>query len=338
MNGKIDMKLLAQKLNLSKATVSKALHDSYEISHETKKRVLDMATKLGYIPNPYASSLRRKKSKTIAVVIPEVADNFFSLALNGIQSVAEQKGYHVLICLSHEKFIYEKEILHQLLSGRVDGVLLSISGETSSGEHISTLQSNNIPVVFFDREFEDSATAAVITNDEECGLIATRHLLQRGCKRLSFLSVSRSLPISLNRIEGFKQAVKEAGLSKSAMSVVHCTGTEAVNLARIKKLLQEKNRPDGIVASVEKMATLVYLAAHELGINIPRELKVIAFSTLETAPILNPSLSTITQPAYEIGKAAATMLFNGIEKKNFDLSNKRVIIPSVLVERVSTRR
>jgi LacI family transcriptional regulator len=334
MNGKIDMKILAQKLNLSKSTVSKALHDSHEISTATKKRVQRLANRLGYTINPYASSLRRKKSKTIAVVIPEVADNFFSLALNGIQSVAEQKGYHVLICLSHEKFRHEKAILHEFLSGRVDGVLLSISGETRTNTHIQELQSNNIPVVFFDREFERSAIAAVITNDRECGFTAAKHLLDRGCRKLAFLSVSRSLPISSQRMEGFTEAVDKAG---SDMQVVYCTGTDGENLARIKKLLKGGNKPDGIVASVEKMATMVYLASHELGISIPEDLKVIAFSTLETAPILNPSLTTITQPAYDMGKAAANILFNGIEKKNFDLRSKRVIIPSILVERTSTR-
>lgn len=332
------METLAQKLKLSKATVSKALHDSHEISSETKKRVLDLAARLGYTPNPYASSLRHKKSKTIAVVIPEVADNFFSLALNGIQSVAEQKGYHLLICLSHEKYQYEKEILHEFLSGRVDGVLISISGETRSGAHIRELQSNNIPVVFFDREFEGSATAAVITNDRECGYIAAKHLMESGCRRLAFLSVSRSLPISQNRMHGFKEAVADAGASGPGMEVIYCTAHESENFARIKKLLTGKNRPDGIVASVEKMATMVYLAAHESGIDIPQELKVIAFSTLETAPILNPSLTTITQPAYEMGQAAANILFNGIEKKNFDLRNKRMVIPSILVQRTSTRR
>lgn len=329
------MQFLAQKLGLSKATVSKALNDSYEISNETKKRVLKLATRLGYTPNPYASSLRRKKSKTIAVVIPEVADNFFSLALNGIQSVAEQKGYHVLICLSHEKFQYEKEILHRFLSGRVDGVLISISGQTRSGEHIRELQANDIPVVFFDRELEKSSTAAVITNDQECGFLAAKHLLDAGCRRLAFLSVSRSLPISLNRVQGFKEAIQQ---EKSDLKLVYCTSTDNENLLLIKKLLSAKTRPDGIVASVEKMATLTYLAAHELGIAIPRDLKVIAFSTLETAPILDPPLTTITQPAFEMGKSAANLLFNGIEKKNFDLSNKRVIIPSSLTERASSRR
>jgi LacI family transcriptional regulator len=332
----VNMKILAEKLNLSKATVSKALQDSHEISEQTKKRVLEMAAQLNYIPNPYASSLRRKKSKTIAVVLPEVADNFFSLAINGIQSIAEKKGYHVLICLSHEKYRNEKLILDQFQNGRVDGVLISISAETNTLEHIERLQSNDIPVVFFDRAFEQANTASVTTNDVECGYLATRHMLDKGCCNLVFLSVSKSLPICKNRMEGFVNAMKESGVPKKDMKIVYCTGNEKEDLAMVKQLLKGKNRPDGIIASVEKTAIFVYLACHELGIRIPGNLKVIAFSNLETAPILNPSLTTITQPAFEIGKSAATLLFNGIEKRHFDLSRERMIIPSVLIERDST--
>jgi LacI family transcriptional regulator len=332
----VNMKILAEKLNLSKATVSKALQDSYEISAQTKKRVLELAAQLNYTPNPYASSLRRKKSKTIAVVLPEVADNFFSLAINGIQSVAEKKGYHVLICLSHEKYRYEKQIIDQFLNGRVDGVLISISAETNTIEHIARLQSGNIPVVFFDREFEQANMASVTTNDQECGRLATRHMLDKGCRNLAFLSVSKSLPMCKNRLEGFVTAMKDAGIPKKETRIVYCSGHEKDDLAIVKQLLKEKNRPDGIVASTEKTAILVYLACHELGVRIPQDCRVIAFSTLETAPILNPALTTITQPAFEIGKAAASLLFNGIEKRHFDLSREHVIIPSMLIERTST--
>src|SRR4249919_1430906 len=128
--GHINIQVLADTLKISKSTVSKALRDSHELSKETKKKILELATKLNYSPNPYASSLRKKKSKTIAVILPEVADNFFSLAINGIQSIAEAKGYHLLIYLSHEKFPNEKAIVDECSSGRVDGVLISISGET----------------------------------------------------------------------------------------------------------------------------------------------------------------------------------------------------------------
>lgn len=332
---KVNIKVLADQLQLSVSTISKALRDSYEISDETKKKVMDLATRLNYVPNPYASSLRRKKSKTIAVVLPEVADNFFSLAINGIQAIAETKGYHVLIYLSHEKLANEKIILEDFQSGRVDGVLISISSETNTGEHIDKLHHNDIPVVFFDRDLESVLTARVTTNDFECGYLAANHLLSKGCANPAFVSISQSLPICMHRAEGFKAALQQAGIAENDMQVIYCSENDSI-YNQIKSLLQHQNRPDGLIASVEKIVTPIYLACHELNINIPRDIKVIAFATLETAPILNPPLTTIVQPAFEIGKAAATLLFKGIEKSSFDLTKERLVIPSIMIEREST--
>ena len=191
------MRELAKVLKLSVATVSKALSDSHEISDQTKKKVLEAASRLNYTINPYASSLRNKKSKTIAVILPEVADNFFSLAINGIQSVAEKNGYHVLIYLSHEKFKNEISIIEQCKSGRVDGVLISVSSETSNADHLLKLQQENIPIVFFDREFEGFPISKVITNDFESGNLAASHLLEKRMQKncLSFyLYVPGHLP------------------------------------------------------------------------------------------------------------------------------------------------
>ena len=332
----INIQVLADALKISKSTVSKALKDSHEISDGTKKKVKALAAKLNYTPNPYASSLRKKKSKTIAVVLPEVADSFFSLIINGIQSVAEKKGYHVLIYLSHEKYNIERNILNEVRNGRVDGVLISISRETRNGDHVARLQAARIPIVFFDRELEGIRTAKIITNDFECGYLATRHLLAKGCTRPVFFSHSGSLAICKKRADGFSAALTEAGFNKTAVRIIYGTDNERDNYSLIKKILLSRKRPDGILASVEKIAIQIYMASQESAIQIPKDLKVIAFSTLETAGILNPSLSTITQPAFDIGKTAATLLFKGIEKSNFDLANEKIIIPSVLIERAST--
>lgn len=335
--GKLNIRTLASQLQLSVSTVSKALRDSHEISEETKKKVLRLAASLHYTPNAYASSLRKKRSRTIAVVLPEVADSFFSQAIDGIQSVAKDKGYHLLIYLSHEKLANEQHILQDFQSGRVDGVLISVSGETNNADHISTLQSYNIPLVFFDRAYDHIDTASITTNDRACGHLAATHLLQKGCKRPAFISISTTLSICVQRMEGCLQALQDGGISREATTIVLCDGTEKDNYEQIKKILQQPQRPDGIIASTEKIAIQLYLVCQELGIHVPRDLKVIAFATLETAPILNPSLTTITQPAFEIGKTAAITLFKGIEKDHFDLKKEKIVIPSVLIERDSTK-
>src|SRR5258706_5744658 len=190
--GNTTIKILAKELKLSVASVSKALRDSHEISNETKQKVLALARQLNYVPNPYASSLRKRVSKTIAVVLPEVADSFFSLAINGIESVAQEKGYHVLIYLTHESFAREKAILNEFKSGRVDGILMSVSGETCDSDHIKEVTAAGIPVVFFDRICEDVATVKIITDDFESGYNAATHLIEKGCKKIAFLSISAS--------------------------------------------------------------------------------------------------------------------------------------------------
>lgn len=333
--GNITIRMLAKELNLSTAAVSMALTDSHEISDVTKERVRALANKWNYVPNPYAGSLRMKKSKTIAVVIPEVADSFFSQALNGIEEVAIAKGYHSLICLTHENFVREKAILKDLRSGRVDGVIMSVSMETDSFQHMQELK-NQVPVVLFDRVFEEMNTAKIVTDDYESGYNATQHLIECGCKKIILLSISNNLSISSKRMEGYRRALKDHNVNPRLSDIILCSNDATKNHALIRKIMNRKQRPDGIVATVEKLATEIYLVSQELNIGIPANLKVVCFSNLSTAAILDPSLTTIHQPAFAMGKAAANILFKALEKKNYNPDVEKVVIPSLLIVRNST--
>ncbi|BAV08954.1 transcriptional regulator, LacI family [Filimonas lacunae] len=332
----ITIKGLARELNLSVSTISKALTDSHEISSETKQRVLELARKLNYKPNPYASSLRRRRSKTIAVVLPAIADSFFSLAINGIEAAASDKDYHVLIYLTHESFAKEEAMLDDFQHGRVDGILISVSRETAQSKHIQDVMNNGIPVVFFDRIIEEIATTKVTTNDFESSYQATSHLIQQGCKRLCYLGISKDLSISNTRMEGYKKALTDNGLPVEESNILYCTNEDEADFQLIKKTLKGKKRPDGIVASVEKLTTPVYVACEELGLSIPDDVKVLSFSNLYTAPILNPALTTVTQPAFEMGQKAAEILLKCLGKKNSKLDNESIVIPSSLTIRAST--
>ncbi len=334
--GDITIKELAQKLNLSIATVSKALNDSHEISAATKERVLAGVRKFNYTPNPNASSLRKKRSNTIAVVIPEVADSFFSLALKGIESIAQNIGYHVLVYLTYESFYKERLILNDIKSGRVDGVLMSISSETSNSHHIKELTARNIPIVFFDRIMEETETAKVVTDDFQSSYKATQHLLERGCKHIAYLSTSKHLMISNQRKDGYLQALKDYKIPVSRHTVIQCSNHSEYNFSVLQKLMQQEDRPDGIIASIEKLTSPIYLVCKKLGIAIPEQVKVITFSNLDTASILSPSLTTVTQPAFEIGRTAASILFKALKKKKSTIKNEKIVIPSVLVKREST--
>jgi LacI family transcriptional regulator len=331
----VNIKKLAQILNLSTAAVSKALHDSHDISKETKEKVIALATELNYQPNPYASSLRKHKSKTIAVIIPEIANNFFTLVINGIESIAQEKNYHVLIYLTHEDVEKEIALTKYLHGGRVDGVLISVASTTSDYTHLHQLEENGLPVVFFDRVCEGFNTVKVTTDDFESSYLATMHLLDRGCKKPAHLAMSSTISIGKKRRNGYVQALTDRGLPVDESLIIECVQDDDQNDAVIKELLLDQ-RPDGVFAAVEQYALGVYKACRQLNLSIPGDVKVICFSNMKTASYLNPSLTTITQPAFDIGKEAAAMLFKALDKKSFQLKNENIVIKSSLIAREST--
>ena len=244
--------------------------------------------------------------------------------------MAHDKGYHVLIYLTHESFEREEAILKEFQSGRVDGILISVSDETCTSDHIKEVIAGGMPVVFFDRVCEDVETAKVITDDFESSYNATCHLIKTGCTRIVFLSTSSTLSINNKRMEGFKQALSDNHIKKNTNDIISCTSNNEGNYKIIRDLLTTKTRPDALIASVEKLTTPIYLACADLKLSIPGEIKVISFTNLQAALILTPTLTTITQPAFEMGKAAAAVLFKSLEKSNYNLKKEITIIPSVL--------
>jgi LacI family transcriptional regulator len=199
----ITIRKIAKDLKLAVSTVSKALRDSHEISEETKRKVFDHARKLQYVPNPYAGSLKNGTTRNIAVVLPEVADTFFSNAINGIERVAQAKGYHVMVYLTHENCEREASILRELRSGRVDGILISVSGGVKRDSVIHAQVAKELPLIFFDRICDEVPTARVLTDDFEASYKATNHLISKGCRKIVFLAAPGSLSITEQRREWF---------------------------------------------------------------------------------------------------------------------------------------
>jgi LacI family transcriptional regulator len=193
-----------------------------------------------------------------------------------------------------------------------------------------------VPVVFFDRVFEKAEIARITTDDFESSYKATRHLIEQGCKQIAFLSISQNLLLSNQRIAGYRQALTDLqGITQENL-IINCENDNNTNYTIIKHLMQNNPKPDGIIASAERLAITSYLVCRELHLHIPSDVKIISFSNLETAFLLDPPLSTITQPAFEIGKAAATVLFKALEKKHFKASEESVILPSMFIARESS--
>lgn len=330
---KINIIELACILNLSKSTVSRAFNNSKDINAKTKEYILAKARELNYQPNIYASNLRERKSKTIAVIMPELANNFFSLAVKGIEQIASSKGYHTLIYVTESEPKKEISIINNLLNGRVEGVIMSATGEGKNSEHIKYLQ-KNIPIVFFDRVYDEITAPKIVTDDYESSKNATEILIKNGCKKIAFFVINKNISIGNERLKGYTDALLANGIPYEETNTLNCTNNHEKNRVLIQKFLK-RNRPDGILASVERLAIATYEVCIQNNIQIPQSLKVICFANLPIANLLNPPLSTITQPSLEMGRKAAECLFNSIEQKVDKV--ERIVMQSIITERSSSK-
>lgn len=335
---KVSLKELARGLKVSVSTVSKALRDSHEIGPDTKKRILAMAAEMGYQASPYAAHLRSQKSRTIAIIVPELANNFFIQVISAAQVTAREQDYHVLVYATDEDTALEARILKHLQNGRVDGVLMSVAANTKKPDHINELIQLGIPVVFFDRVCHEVETAKITTDDFASAFTATEHLVQNGCTDIAYLSLSENLSIDNKRKQGYLEALHKYDIPVNEARVIKCNGDEKLNYRKIKQLLDTAHPPKGIFASVEKLALTTYHVCQDLKMKIPGDVKVICFSNLRTAALLDPPLTAILQPASEIGKRAAEILLTHLGKKRTYIPNENIVINSILMKRGSTKK
>jgi LacI family transcriptional regulator len=332
----INMIQLAKELGLSVSTVSKALGDSHEISANTKKRVLELAKQYKYKPNPFASNLRKKKGKQIAVIIPDIVNNFFALAVDGIESVTMSKHYDTFIYLTHENLEREKSVLEHLENGLISGLIISVcTGKEGYGHFQQFYENTKLPMVFFDRVPDLLQFPKVITNNYESTYEATLKLVKSGCKRPVFFATTEPLYTSIERRRGFQDALQSQGIAFSDDMVVKCSDDMEENYNTLRKLFMSKKRPDGVFASIEKYVITAYQVCKELKLNIPKDIKLIGMTNMRTASLLNPSLSTLSQPAFDMGKEAATLLLKMIEKKSYAAANDIIVLDNELTLRDS---
>ena len=337
----VTIKDIAKALGLSTSTVSRALRDSYEISPETKKRVLEYSEKNNYRPNPIALSLKEKRSRSIGVVVCEIANSFFSQIINGIESIAYDKCYNVIIAQSHES--YEREVLNvQYLASRsIDGLLVSVSSETQEMEHLKNLHERGFPIVFFDRVVDELQTHKVIVDNFKGAYDATVHLAKSGFRNIAALAGSEYLSITKERLSGYAKALEDEGRSYDESLVRYCLHGgmlyEEVEAA-LDQLLELPNKPDAILASADKLTTncMRYFKKHK--IRVPEDVALIGFSNLDLTDLLSPSLSVVRQPAFEMGQLSTELLIQQIESKRPVKDFERSILPPQLFVRESSEK
>ena len=332
----VTIKDIARALNLSTSTVSRALRDSYEISPETKRLVMEYAERLNYRPNPIALSLKGSSSKALAVIVPQIANNFFSQAINGIEAIAYNRGYHVIIFQTHESYEREVANIQQAVARRVDGLLLSLSSETSDVAHLKALQTQGIPLVLFDRVAPELTVTQVVADNFGGAYAATAHLLQTGRRRIAHLTIPPYLSITQERLAGYRAALEQYGVPFDENLVRYGTfgPDEADEL--VEQLLAQEPRPDAFFTASDRLVLGCLTALRKRGIRIPEDISLIGFTNLPAAEMLNPPLSTVTQPAQEIGQLAAERLIELIEHKQKASPPATVKLPTTLVVRESS--
>jgi len=305
---------IAKALDISKSTVSRALQGHKDIKEETRKAVVKMARQLDYQPNLLAKSLVSSKSNTIGIIVPEFVNSFFPTVIIGAQQVASEAGFNVIICQSQESVKTEIANTQVLLASRVQGVIISMTRETSEFDHFRAFGRHGIPVVFFNRICEKINASRVIVNDYEGAYNAVEHLILNGYRKIAHISGPSNLRLSQNRLKGYLDALKAHRLPAREKWVIHHDLTKDNAWASAKKLLTMKSPPDAIFCVNDPAAIQTLLYAKSKGIRVPDDLGIVGFSDDPISSIIEPQLTTVKQPVSEMGKIAMSILLEQIEK------------------------
>lgn len=332
----VTLKQLAKELNVSISTVSKALNNSEEIGEETVRRVKELAELYNYKPNKVALSLKQNKTKTIGVIIPDILNHFLAKVLFGIEREATKYGYNIITCISNESLEKEKESMHLLANGSVDGFILSLAEETQTKnevEHFKKTMAQGLPIVMFDRVAHDVLCDKVIVDDFEAIYNATKNLQAKKRKNIAFISSIDSLSVGKLRERGYNKAILEQNAAKPIVLKIK---KKDDNQKKIMSFLKKNPTIDAVVAADSSSGVIAINAAINLGLKVPKDISVIGFSSKADSNLTFPRLTTIRQHAKEIGANAAQLLINRLQNKSNDEDVKTIIVKTSLVKSKST--
>lgn len=338
MGKNLTLKDLAQKLGLSISTVSRALQNNPAINNDTRLRVHRLAKKTGYYPDALAKSLKNKKSYTIGVIVPEISHFFFSSVIDGIEEETSNDGYTILVTKSNEDM--KREVLNSesLISNRVAGVIASISQDTMDGEHFTKIISRGIPLVLFDRVLDDLDVHKIVSDDFEKVYEMVNHLIDSGYQNIAYLAGPSHLNITMNRLDGYKKALIDNDFELIDGMILHVNLNENDGFEGAKSLLRKFPKVDAICCVNDPVAIGVYKYLNKVGIKIPDKVGVTGFSNNPSSEIINPTMTTVDQQGYKMGRKAAQILLQKINNESIDNLNKTHIVEGKLIIRDSSRK
>ncbi len=338
MAPKLTLKKIAQDLNVSISTVSKALRDSHEISAETSAKIKDYAKRFNFKPNNIALSLKNKQTKKIGIIIPEIVHHFFATVIAGAERVANENGYQVVICLSGESF--DKEVLNMdmLANGSIDGFIMSLSKETMANKdfhHVREVINQGMPVVMFDRVSDEIECDKIVIDDVGAAASATDFLMRKRCKKVGLISTVDYISVGKLRTQGFIQALTQRHVAIQEDNILKIGDLEPAE-KQIENFVTSRDL-DGIVAVNELFAVIACKALQKMGKSIPNDVAMIAFTDGMLSKYASPTLTTIGQNGEEMGGLAAKKLIQRLQENDKTTTKyETVFVKTSLIEREST--
>jgi len=329
---------LAQKLNISVATVSRALKDDPVVSKKTKKKIFDLAEELGYRSNHFARNLRTQRTDTIGVIVPRLNSYFMSTIIAGMENVANSNGYNLIISQSSESFRKEIANAKTLFNNRVDGLLVSLAYDTEDISHFDSFFKKNIPVIFFDRVEQHESSTQILIDNRQAAFDATEHLIQQGCKRIVHITATPQRNVYIDRLQGYKQALATHNIPfREDYILINNLSFESGMEAAA--LIREMNpMPDGVFVANDNSAVGCMVSLKQSGIRIPDDIAIVGFNNDPVSKVVEPNLSTINYPGYEMGEVAAWNLINHLNGVAPIHTTNRIILRSELVIRASSAK
>lgn len=329
------IKDLARKLGISPSTVSRALRDHPDISPATKQRVAEAAEKYHYQPNQLAQSLQKKRSSTIGVIVPEIRHHFFSTVISGIEDVAYEHGFTIMVCQSGETL--DREVLNTqaMISNRVAGLLIAISSETTTFDHLSTAMRHGVPLVQFDRVVEELDTSKVVVDDYAAAYGAVSHLVESGYRRIGHMAGQEGILLNRRRFEGYRDALRDNGLKLEEKFHLYGGYREEDGREGADRYLALDELPEAILAINDPVAVGLFIRFKEVGVRIPDDVALVGFSDTPAAALIEPALTTVYQPAMEMGRTAVSLLLKQFAEGD-GCTPETVTLPTRLLVRGSS--
>lgn len=329
---------IAEALQVSPATVSRGLKDHPGIRTDTKKKIMDTARKMGYQHNTFASSLRRKSSNTIGVIVPRLNSYFMSTVISGIEKVANANGYNLIISQSQESYKKEIDSVNTMFNSRIDGLMISLANDSKNTDHFESLLKKQVPLIFFDRVIEHPECTSIVIDNKKAGFEATQHLIDQGCRRIAIIDGNLNRNVYADRLTGYKQALKENDLVFDESLVISNNLTDQASSEASKKILAMNNRPDGIFAANDTSGVAVIRELKKAGVKVPDEIAVVGFNNDPISNVIEPNLTTVNYPGHEMGEIAALTLINKLKKQPTGNLNTIVLRHSLIVRESSLRK